>query len=410
MEPKDFLDDFSKLGIGIERIEAESVDDLLEDGYEKINNNATTNLDALLQFIPKHLANAINNGNVEKILEGAYKVKIKDGMHLAKSKATEGAVRGALLSNANNQVAGQAEWLKIDPSQLSPVPNIALGVFDALSIVVGQYYMAQINHKLSSIEKKADKILGYMKNDKKSELYANDMVLNDILKNITSIRNNSNLRSAYLQQVYEIKRLSYKNINFFERTIIDSRVEVNKKSKGDEIEKHVNDLQDLYSQYWYSIYLYAKSVSCEVFLAEVDDPEYLRNIKDNITNHHKKYLNDFNKDMLSMSRLIDGSKQLNKSKIPVHLSDSNMSGNLYVALILGAADIGLQIYNNKAEKSAKKKTEIIGGIEVWEDYRDTSVFQEYEKGFDSLIDRLSSPIDIVGVDGDYYIKFIDEKE
>ena len=91
----------------------------------------------------------------------------------------------------------------------------------------------------------------------------------------------------------------------------------------------MNDLLlDLYSQYWYSIYLYAKSVSCEVFLAEVDDPEYLRNIKDNITNHHKKYLNDFNKDMLSMSRLID---------------------------------------------------------------------------------RLSSPIDIVGVDGDYYIKFIDEK-
>ena len=120
------------------------------------------------------------------------------------------------------------------------------------------------------------------------------------------------------------------------------------------------------------IYLYGKSVSCEVFLAEVDDPEYLRNIKDNITNHHKKYLNDFNKDMLSMSRLIDDSQKLNKSKIPVHLSDSNMSGNLYVALILGAADIGLQIYNNKAEKSAKKKTEIIGGIEVWEDYRETS--------------------------------------
>ena len=154
METKDFLDDFSKLGIGIERIEAENVDDLLEDGYEKTNNNVGANLDAFLQFIPKHVVNAINNDNVEKVLEGAFKVKIKDGMHLAKSKATEGAFRGTLLSNANNQVAGQAEWLKIDPSQLSPVPNIALGVFDALSIVVGQYYMAQINHKLSSIEKK----------------------------------------------------------------------------------------------------------------------------------------------------------------------------------------------------------------------------------------------------------------
>lgn len=46
-----------------------------------------------------------------------YRPVYKKGTHLASSKNTEGAVRGALLDNQTNQIAGQAEWIKVDESE-----------------------------------------------------------------------------------------------------------------------------------------------------------------------------------------------------------------------------------------------------------------------------------------------------
>ncbi|MDD3308091.1 MAG: hypothetical protein PHO29_13475 [Acetobacterium sp.] len=45
-----------------------------------------------------------------------YRPVYKEGTHLAPSKNTEGAVRGSLLDNETNQIAGQAEWVKVDES------------------------------------------------------------------------------------------------------------------------------------------------------------------------------------------------------------------------------------------------------------------------------------------------------
>lgn len=45
-----------------------------------------------------------------------YRPVYKDGTHLAPSKNTEGAFRGSTLDDETNQIAGQAEWIKIDES------------------------------------------------------------------------------------------------------------------------------------------------------------------------------------------------------------------------------------------------------------------------------------------------------
>lgn len=45
-----------------------------------------------------------------------YRLIHKEGTHLAPSKDTEGAFRGSLLDNETRQIAGQAEWVKVDES------------------------------------------------------------------------------------------------------------------------------------------------------------------------------------------------------------------------------------------------------------------------------------------------------
>ena len=49
--------------------------------------------------------------------EDLYRPVYKEGTHLAPSKGIEGAVRGSLLDNERNQIAGQAEWIKVDESE-----------------------------------------------------------------------------------------------------------------------------------------------------------------------------------------------------------------------------------------------------------------------------------------------------
>ena len=43
-----------------------------------------------------------------------YRVNIPKGTHLARSKNTEGAFRGAVLDDETNQVSGQAELFEVD--------------------------------------------------------------------------------------------------------------------------------------------------------------------------------------------------------------------------------------------------------------------------------------------------------
>lgn len=46
-----------------------------------------------------------------------YRPILKEGTHLASSKTTEEAFRGALLDDETNQLRGQAEWEKVDESE-----------------------------------------------------------------------------------------------------------------------------------------------------------------------------------------------------------------------------------------------------------------------------------------------------
>ena len=71
-----------------------------------------------------------------------YRAIFPNNAHLAPSKGTEGAVRGAILDNATNKLAGQAEFLKVafGDRDLAPDPNgggSAVVAAVAVGIVVG---------------------------------------------------------------------------------------------------------------------------------------------------------------------------------------------------------------------------------------------------------------------------------
>lgn len=108
--------------------------------------------------IPGTLQAVANTGAVNAYQEAAksagqlYQAIIPKGAVLDKSRAMEGAVRGSYRDVANS-IKGNANWVAVDgkaANNLAAV-GVANAAMNVASMVVGQYYMSQINDQLADI-------------------------------------------------------------------------------------------------------------------------------------------------------------------------------------------------------------------------------------------------------------------
>ena len=87
-----------------------------------------------------------------------YEVIIPQGVELDQSRAMAGAVRGTF--HGENGYAGAANWIAVDQSAAKrlAMANVTNGAMNAASMVVGQYYMSQIDRRLKGISADISKI------------------------------------------------------------------------------------------------------------------------------------------------------------------------------------------------------------------------------------------------------------
>ena len=81
--------------------------------------------------------------------EKLYKVVLKNGGQLVDSHTIAGAKRA--MTMGKNGIAEHANLLEVNPSELGKVANVGASVFSVASIIVGQYYMQQIDSKIGAI-------------------------------------------------------------------------------------------------------------------------------------------------------------------------------------------------------------------------------------------------------------------
>ena len=106
-----------------------------------------------------------------------YQAIIPKGAELADSQAIEGAKRG--IFHAEGGIKGHANLVPIEQQQIDPNLGQELATANALgsamniaSLVVGQYYMTQINGKLESIEQSIERITEFQDVEYRSAVYA----------------------------------------------------------------------------------------------------------------------------------------------------------------------------------------------------------------------------------------------
>ncbi len=189
----------NELSIQMEMIPAES----FGEGASLVeikDNTILARIDSLIPGMAQagvSTANAVRAGG-----ETVYRAIIPAGTKLTNSKAMEGAVRG--IYHGADGIQGHANLVAVNQTA-STVANTAAAAMSVASMVVGQYYMTQINAELEEISDGIEKISSFQDNEYKSRVFALVTQVKKITSFQVEILENENLRSGEITHLNELE-------------------------------------------------------------------------------------------------------------------------------------------------------------------------------------------------------------
>ena len=131
-----------------------------------------------------------------------YRAIIPVGAKLTDSKAMEGAVRG--IYHGADGIKGHANLVAVEKTG-TVVANTAAAAMGVASMVVGQYYMTQINAELSKISDGLDKISSFQDNEYKSKVFALVAQVKKISAFQSEILENEALRKSEIDHLNKLE-------------------------------------------------------------------------------------------------------------------------------------------------------------------------------------------------------------
>ena len=132
--------------------------------------------------------------------EVLYRAIIPSGAKLTDSKAMEGAVRG--IYHGADGIKGHANLVAVEAQKgTAVVANTAAAAMGVASMVVGQYYMTQINAELGEISDGISQIQDFQDNEYRSRVFSLVAHVKKIADFQTEILENDELRLSKIAQL-----------------------------------------------------------------------------------------------------------------------------------------------------------------------------------------------------------------
>lgn len=303
-------------------------------------------LSRISMMIPGLIGSGNAAANLSSVLqhsgETLYRAVLPSGAKLANSSSMSGASRG--IYHGANGISGHANFVPVDSSKSTTVlTNSVAGLMSIASVVVGQYYMSQINDQLDGIQSNLDKLLTLEQNKYRSKivsLITQVKVLTDF--KMESIENKELRKSA-------IDKLSYLE-NDCTKILAQANIELEELIKieslnYDHYEKQVLEIQKWYdyqklllktlstiSELQYTLNLGNQSRERSEALYEIF-ADKTKIVNDNLRNWHNKEIDRLNIDISRGRRERDGidkvflyipgmiNQDLNYVEIPTEISE-----------------------------------------------------------------------------------------
>lgn len=393
------------------------IDEIEKQGYEKLPQSVFEKLSMGLHYLPGNISGVVvksmANKNIRDISSGAFKAIIKDGWHLAKSRSMAGAFKG--LAFSNNKLVGHADMLPISPEgNMVPIgPQAALGVFTVISMVTGQFFLSQINKKIGAIEDELSDIKRYLETQKRAEVIANDDIILNIYKNLSYILENESERQATSIELKLIKKESLSSALLFHSKI--EAITFTKDSKEEDLNNGIKDLEGSLPQYWCAVRSYIIATVLETILMEMDDPDYLDKVRNDLIKKVQQYSADYRSAKERIIEFINTFPSLNRScVIPEFIrkigwmmpATDLVTGGIKASILLAsAADSSAEIKSSEKKHEVMKKTK-----SVWKACDDLEPLTNEIEQIDIYKLTHNNPLDIICTNEAAYVKYYDRAD
>lgn len=249
--------------------------ELEEQGFIRVADGLAVHADALVQYAP---------GAAVAMMEGGlYKAVFDSGMGvLQKSAQYPGLFLGNVVSpDKNNAIKAVAAW-----QQVSAAPQIALGLFTAVSLVTGQYFMAQTNQKLELLASGIETLQEFVEESDYNTLRACQNYFTYVQKNLRSIMENDIQRQSTATIIVEKKVECDALIGKYKNLIDRIRL---KQLKKEDIQKTITTFAKYLSVYRTAIFMFSYATYLETLLVQNTDSEYLHSIAEEIKSRQSAY-------------------------------------------------------------------------------------------------------------------------
>lgn len=166
--------------------------------------------------------NAINSAVQTAQAQGEvlYRAIIPAGAKLADSRAMDGAVRG--FYHGAEGIQGHANFVATEVQKgTTVIANTAAAAMGVASIVVGQYYMMQINAELGQISDGTSKIANFQNNEYRSRVFSLVRHVKEIAELQVEILENNELRLSKIVQLDSLKEECTKLLGQANLTLAD---------------------------------------------------------------------------------------------------------------------------------------------------------------------------------------------
>ena len=181
--------------------------------------------------------------------EVLYRAIIPVGTKLADSKAMENAFRG--IYHGTDSIKGHANLVAVEAQKGTiAVANTAAAAMGVASMVVGQYYMTQINAELGVISEGISKISGFQDNEYRSRVFSLVTHVKKIADFQVEILENDELRLSKIAQLDSLEEESTQLLGQANLTLVGYT-----KKKDLDYVAYEKDLKNI--QNWY---MYQKSL------------------------------------------------------------------------------------------------------------------------------------------------------
>lgn len=314
-----------------------------KDRYEmlKLTKEQKMQVNELLQHVPMAAAAGA--------MAGAYTVSFPKGLPHTLLSLKQGGVGSQIIENG--RIVGSASFHQMLGQ------TAVLGAFTAISVITGQFFLAQITKELHMINKKIDDIQKFLYGEKKAELLSEVSFVKYACENYGHIMAHEQHRIATICSIQGAKKVAIKDVEFYMNDFYE-KVNTHEKMDFQDLRnlidrkiKYIRENLDL------SLQLCLISSLMEVYYSENYEEEYINYVENDI----KSYIKSSNKKMLE--------------------SYGNLKGRLVNCKVSGKERPRFREYMQKIEEAA----------------------DSVDKNYQTLCDRLSDILHTTAKATEYYL-------